>query len=363
MPALGLSAAIRKASDLGQRALSLAFTTPRLVTPQARYPTRPCDSILILQKGENASTDYYLRPRLPADLPVEIVDLDRPVPSSVLKRQASLVIVCRYISAEWLAELGRSSQAISRVAFFADDDLPGMMSDRSLPWAVRGKVARHYGRHAAGLSAVTSEVWLSTEALAARYPDARAIVLAPVPEADYRLPEADAPPLVVYHSTDVHGHERQFVLEVANHLAALAPEVRLEMTGDASLRGRAGPNVRIVEQTSWPRYREEQSVRSVAISLAPLLPSAVNAARAPVKAFDAARLGAAGLYADVEPYRSFVRNGEDGLLLPMHPEAWARAIGELISDPESRLRLAESAHQRMARLRREAGGLPPAHAP
>jgi hypothetical protein len=137
----------------------------------------------------------------------------------------------------------------------------------------------------------------------------------------------------------------------------------IEMTGDAALRRRCGANVRIVGQTAWPRYRDEQAHRSAALSLAPLMASAVNAARAPVKAFDAARLGAAGLYADVEPYRGFIRDGTDGLLLPMQAEVWAQAIADLLRDPERRLKLAQAGQARMAGLRLKAGGLPPATRP
>jgi hypothetical protein len=305
MPALGLSATIRKASEFGLRGLSLALTTPRMVSPQARYPSRPHDGILFLQKGDNASTDYYLRPRLPANLPVEIIDLDSPREPKLLREcEAMLVIVCRYICAGWLADLYDTPQLISRVAFFADDDLPGMMADRSLPFAVRGKVARHYGRYADWLSRFSSEVWFSTPALAARYPQARATVLAPVPEADYAPPPPNVPPIIAYHSTDVHAAERLFVIEVARLLSDRAPEIVFEMTGDAATRRQCADlaNVRVLTQAPWPAYRDGAGRAPAALSLAPLLPSAVNEARAPVKAFDAGRMGAAGLFAARYPH-------------------------------------------------------------
>ena len=98
---------------------------------------------------------------------------------------------------------------------------------------------------------------------------------------------------------------------------------------------------------------------TAALLLAPLSDTAVNAARAPVKAFDAARLGAAGLYADAAPYRGFVRAGVDGLLLPMDPEAWAAAI----EAPAGRIprrggRWPAAAAERFAGLRAGRGALP-----
>src|SRR4051812_9133311 len=101
MRALGLSAAIRKASEAGRRAAALARAKPAMVEPAATYSARPIDGILILQRGENASTDYYLRPRLDAvDVPLAVEDIaGDPARSALLATsQALLVVVCRYIA-------------------------------------------------------------------------------------------------------------------------------------------------------------------------------------------------------------------------------------------------------------------------
>ena len=51
-----------------------------------------------------------------------------------------------------------------------------------------------------------------------------------------------------------------------------------------------------------------------------------------MKAFDAARLGAAGLYVDAPLFADHVQPGVDGLLLPMEPQALADALVALASD-------------------------------
>ena len=157
--------------------------------------------------------------------------------------------------------------------------------------------------------------------------------------------------LVVYHGTDVHERERRFALQAARQAAAMSPAVRFEIVGDEALaRMAAGlANVAVVPQLAWPEYLRAQTGRQAAISLAPLFPSPLNDARAPVKAFDAARLGATGLYADAPAYRGAVKDGEDGLLLPMESAAWARAITTLIGDPDRRRRLAQAARERLIR--------------
>lgn len=336
-----------------------------MVNPQGHYDARSCDGILVLQRGENPSTDYYLRPRLDAaGAPFRVMDLDQsPGDCDLLDPEgarALTVILCRYGAESWLSALAERRARLARVAFFMDDDLPAVIADRSLPRAARGKAALHFGAQVEAMSRLASEVWVSTEALAERYSAQGARVLTPLPEADPPPPIRDAPPRVVYHGTDVHPRERLFVLEVARKVASLATGVSFEVTGDEAL-ARAAADVTgfsVVPQLAWPDYLRRQAGAQAAISLAPLFASPVNDARAPVKAFDAVRLGAAGLFADARPYRDFVNHGDDGLVLPMEPELWARVIVELMADPDRRHALASAAARRASALRREDRGFP-----
>jgi hypothetical protein len=336
-----------------------------MVNPQANYDPRAAEGILVLQRGENPTSDYYLRPRLEhAKIPVCVADLDAsPDDCALLAAEgpdALMVILCRYGAESWLDALSARRERLARVAFFMDDDLPAMVRDRSLPATARGKAALHFARQAEAIGRIASEVWVSTPALAERYAEVRPKVLAPLPEADPPRPVVNAPAKVVYHGTDVHRRERLFVLDVARRLAETGPAVEIEITGDAALArdGQGITGLSVTPQLAWPDYLRRQRESAAALSLAPLFPSKLNGARAPVKAFDAARLGAAGLFADAEPYRSFVRHGEDGLLLPMDPEAWAGAIAALMADPQRRLGLATAAWSRLTALRRAGRSFP-----
>jgi hypothetical protein len=363
---MGLSAGVRKAREHGRRSFSLAVHRPRMVVPQARHPSGSLDGVLVLQRGPNPSTDYYLRPRLGRlGVPIEVLDLDDGPSASALlapgAARALMVVICRYIDARWLDALEAARGRLARVVFFMDDDLPAVMADPRLPRSARGKAALHFGAHVDRLSALAGEAWVSTATLAERYPAARARVLPPAPEAEPPPPDPEVEPRVVYHGTDVHGAERLFVMEMAGRLAELQPGARVEITGDAVLtRACAGmDNVEVVPQRAWPAFLDHQRSRRAAVSLAPLFASPVNDARAPVKAFDAARLGAAAVYADAAPYRGFVRDGVDGLLLPMQAQAWAEAVAGLLRDPARRLAIAGAAHARLQALWREPGPLPP----
>ena len=73
-----------------------------------------------------------------------------------------------------------------------------------------------------------------------------------------------------------------------------------------------------------------------AFCLAPLLPSRFNAARGATKWMDYARMGAVGIYTDVQPYSDHVLHAKDGLLLPNNPADWVKSILELADNPAQR---------------------------
>ncbi|MGZ8362993.1 MAG: hypothetical protein ACXW3D_03955 [Caulobacteraceae bacterium] len=336
------------------------MTRPRMVVPRARYPLRDIDRAVVLHKGDNASTDLYLRPRLERlGVPVVYADLESDPAAGLKGAQSALIVICRYASREWLEALRAAAPNLARCAFFMDDDLVAVVGDNHLPSTVRGKTAAHYARQVEGLSAVCGEAWVSTPALAERYPGAR--VIAPVPDFEPPTPSGPEETRIVYHGTDVHEAERRFVLEVARGLAEAGCEARIEITGGETLRRQAAGlvNVDVTPQLSWPDYRAAQAGRRAAISLAPLFSSVVNDARSHVKAFDAARLGAAGLYAEARPYREFVRAGGDGVLAPMQVLAWVEAIQSLLADPAWRMAIAEDARHRLSVLRRAPNRIPP----
>src|SRR5262249_58233502 len=61
-------------------------------------------------------------------------------------------------------------------------------------------------------------------------------------------------------------------------------------------------------------------LRGLDVGLAPLLPSDFNRARSDLKYLEYAAHGVAGVYADLEPFRGSVRDGETGLLFRTGPE-------------------------------------------
>ena len=79
------------------------------------------------------------------------------------------------------------------------------------------------------------------------------------------------------------------------------------------------------------------------IGVAPLQPSAFNAAKSPLKYLEYSAMGLAGVYADLPAYGAHVQHGETGLLAGAEPVAWADALERLIGDRVLRDRVATQA--------------------
>lgn len=331
---------------------ALAAPAPDRVRPKARRG-KPHNRIIVLELGPNPTTDYYLRPRLAATgLPWSVRDLREP--PSDLPQDGVWLIICRYLTHPW-SEAIRAWPGLARVSLLVDDDLRSMIRDPALPLAYRAHVARYHDQHIRALCELTDDVWVSTARLRHLYPGAT--LLPPVPETAYG-PVAEPPAgAVCCHLGGTHPLERAFALEVAELVRARDPSITFEMVLNPS-PSRLGMNVVRLPELSWPDYRSRARNGSASLMLAPLFPTGVNLARAPVKFFDAARLGAVGVFADLRPFRDFVVHGQDGLLLPMVPAAWADAIVELMAAPERRLALAANARARVDLLHAEAGPLP-----
>lgn len=94
-----------------------------------------------------------------------------------------------------------------------------------------------------------------------------------------------------------------------------------------------------------------QFLSSLDIGLAPLLPTGYNRGRSDVKFLEYAAHGVAGIYADLEPYRDSVRDGETGLIYRT-PEDLLSCLDRLAGDAELRLRIRGNAHAYVSRERR-----------
>lgn len=301
--------------------------------------------VLVLAEGESASLDYFIRPLLQSrQMTVEIVD--SRVATDINLQGVGGIVVVRYLPPAWQRKIAAARRAGMPVAYFMDDDLMDPAAHAGLPADYRGKIDALALSQRARIEGLCSEFWVSNAFLAEKY-----AVWQPQVLAAYALPATGPQPVTIcYHGTASHAAEQQWLLALVSELQAASLRTHFNIVGDAEInkRFRGLPRVTVMHPMSWPGYRAWSSVQSFDIALVPLLPGPFNRARGATKFFDNVRMNAAGLYADIPPYRDVVRNDVDGLLLPMQPRAWIDAICALADDEPRRRRLAAAARLRAA---------------
>jgi len=332
-----------------QKTLSL-FRRPTLSPglPRAERGQRPAAQrcVLLEDGGVSPSGDYLLLPWLER-LGLEILRVDlRQRPPADLLKAGDLVVLSRYAPKAWQAVLARQAPRLAGLVYFMDDDLLDPAALQALPADYARRLQSLATSQRAWLEHHTDALWVSTPALQHKYAALNPTVIPLAPGPALRGPR----PVVrlAYHGTASHGEDLAWLREVVASLQQACDLTHVELSGNHAVHKawRDLPRVTVLHPMSWPNYLAWTATHPADIGLAPLLPGPFNAARGAVKFHDYARMGATGLYADVAPYRGYVRDGVDGLLLPMEPQAWVRAILALVADTPRRQALQAAAVQR-----------------
>lgn len=304
---------------------------------------------VILSGGETPTTDYYLVPYLERQ-GYEVSLLDggcEPMASAFDVQRCRLVVISRYVSVCWLAALQRLQRQGAKLVYFMDDDLFDLAALGGLPWRYRWKIVTRAWRHRSRLMRLCDAFWVSTPYLAQKYARHQPVLLEPLPSG--KTVSARRAIRVCYHGTASHPQEFEWLLPMIRAVQERCDDIHFELFGgrDVARRFAAVPRVSVLHPMSWSNYLAYTAGHACDIALAPLLPGAFNAARGPTKFYDYTRMGAAGLYSDMAPYRGFVRDGVDGVLLGNDAAQWVEAILLLARDGERRQTLATAARQRV----------------
>jgi hypothetical protein len=302
---------------------------------------------LVLQAGANPSTDYYIRPRAAASgIDTVYRDIEHDIPSAEDLQEGTHVVIVRYLSRPWAEALRAHAERLAQVVYFMDDDLLDPSAWEGLPRDYHDKLAQHFGTAGQAIAALTSQLWVSTPELAARYAQHEPIVVPPLPlvddapraaRDDALLHADDGFVRMFYHGTRSHEAEIRWLHPIVAACLEACPQAHFEIIGDYEVNRlyRGLPRTRVLHPMSWPNYVAHSRTMRGHIGLVPLLEGSFNAGRSYTKVFDVARCGGVGVYSK-GPYDAAVHHGHDGILLPTDPHEWITCIRNLLSDTLSR---------------------------
>ena len=323
----------------------------RFLSRIIRLPEPPVirrdSGVAIVASGNNASITYLIAPFLAEQgQSATSIDTAHQPPRGFSESGYSAAIIVRYLLKQWIKPLRHFHANGGKLIYFMDDDLMDPAAIAGLPHAYVKKVRNLAIKQRSTLESLCSEVWVSSDYLVEKYRAWSPTLIAPRASMSDLLQSSGAS--VCYHGTASHQAELDWLVPVVRTVQSTTPDMQFEVFGDHAVNKlyRDMPRVSILHPMSWPNYLSYTASVRRNIALAPLLPSPFNAARGPTKFFDFARMGAVGIYTDVDPYRSFIRHGVDGLLLPNDPDLWARTIVNLAADTARLGRMASAARQR-----------------
>jgi len=303
----------------------------------------------LIEERDNPSSAYFLLPALTAaGCRVVRCGLGE-VPHDL---NGAVVVLARYVSPRWARAIARDRGRLSRLVYFMDDDVLDAAMWGGTPWRYRWKLWRLAARHRDWLQGQGAELWVSTPHLAAKYAAWGAQLIWPSAVAG----AADGT-IFFYHGTASHGPDIRWLRPVVGQVLQAAAELRFETVGGREVARfyRDLPGAWVVHPLSWPAYQLFAATGGRSVGLAPQVEGAFNRSRSYTKFFDITRSGAVGIYARGSACAAVVDDAVDGLVLPMEPALWARAIVELARDAARRERMLAWAREKAVLLSERAG--------
>jgi hypothetical protein len=320
--------------------------------PSASTPAAEClDDVIVLTPSSNASVDYIVLPYLGKQGRSScIVNARTSIPENILPGRAATVVIVRFLFMRWLPWLRSFRAAGGRIVYFMDDDLMDPDALHGLPDNYAKSIRKFGIGQRQTLESLCHAFWVASPYLARKYQCWKPELIEAVPSMGLLCNTVKTS--ICYHGTGSHQAELSWLQPIVAQVLEHSVDVAFEIFGDHHINRayRQLPRVMVLHPMSWPNYVAYTSSVTRQIALAPLLPTPFNAARGITKFFDFARMGAVGIYSNVEPYRDFVRHGVDGLLVDGDPQAWKEAISWLVNNPEKRAEMTASAIARAREL-------------
>ncbi len=305
----------------------------------------PCRRVIILHEGNSPTLAYFQQSIAAQFKDIEVILKDGNDLSHLSIQSDDAIVIIRFISSHWQAKIELDIDKLSRIIYFMDDDLLDPTALQRLPKEYRKKILRRASAQHRWITAYCDEFWVSTPYLEKKYSAFDPKIINPMPS---NILLEHTPMLrIAYHGTSSHRDEKIWLYEVINQVMNLCHNVTFEIFGEHDIYKlyRNTPRVTVLHPMTWENYLVYTKTQRIDIGLAPLLDSAFNAGRGPVKFYDFVRMGAVGIYSNRAPYKGVVMQNVNGILLENDSELWVNAIKTLAHSHEKRMQLAHNAKQ------------------
>ena len=143
---------------------------------------------------------------------------------------------------------------------------------------------------------------------------------------------------IAYIGTSSHQLELYWLKSLFEQIQFEREDILIEIYLDKKWRRlyRHIPRVSILYPTNWETFHMNTLLSNVDVVLNPIINSNFNKYRSPTKFFDTTRLGAVGIYSNCAPFKNFIKDYKDGILLENDIEIWKKEIYHILNNVEAR---------------------------
>lgn len=302
-----------------------------------------CHLLLILHEGYSPTLAYFEAAIKSRFIGMTCRLIDTSLPPDITIEEGATMVIIRFISPQWQGRIEQNIDRTSRIVYFMDDDLFDPTALTALPKEYRTKIIRRSAAQHKWITQHCDDIWVSTPYLAEKYAHLSPEIVSAKPSS--LLLEAEQPVKIAYHGSSSHRDEKYWLRQVIEGVLDNCPTASFEIFGEHDIYKfyRDLPRVSVLHPMNWQNYLAYTKTNRLDIGLAPLLDSAFNLARGPVKFYDFVRMGAVGVYSNRAPYSEFIEQNVNGVLLENDPKKWIKMLSLLVNKEQKRSELAHNA--------------------
>ena len=279
-------------------------------------------------------------------------------PSIINEDNLKSLILIRKIPPRWVKAVEEFNCNNDNTILLLDDSLLNYQIIKELPLKYRISLWINITRLKNILGKLITELWVSNEEILNQTKHlnnnpnqkikTKLLNLSPT----IKLIENKKVHRIAYLASSSHFIEFRWLYNILEKIQSTRDDCLIEIVADKKIRNtfRKLPRIRIFYPMDFESFLLDTSNRNVDILLVPLLSTPFNKGRSVIKFFDSVRLNAVGLYSNRYPYKDFIRNGIDGILLNDKQDEWIDSINNLLSDSSYKDKLIKNAKERAKKI-------------
>ena len=301
--------------------------------------------MIVISNGITPSVFYWLNKNK------ENVVNPRKIEKKVLYNCETIILV-RYVPLNVFFDLINLKRKSKKIVLFIDDNLLDLNIFTELPFLYKFKIFINIYIYKFFFNFFINEIWVTNKRLEKKVKkkiSKSAIKIKLLKVNHYSLKPQKKLYKIDYIGTSSHVRELKWLRSLFQEIQNKRNDCLIEIYVNNKWRNyfRSIPKMKMIFPMDWETFYMDTSNRKVDLVLNPIFKSNFNNFRSPTKFFDTTRLGAVGLYSDLEPFSNFINNNIDGILLDNNINDWIEKIFFLLDNKDVRENLYENALKRL----------------